>query len=244
MESIRSLIAAAERDSRLPEGEDERFTGYGIMGQPFSSGYLLALRRFSATSVGPGYTAIWLRRPSGAWIMYTDVPADVSCPRYFGSALEATSVHRIDVAWLDDHRFTVDIADDVGLHWEVSLAATPVTRAMSALASALPAKLWGNPAFLRVMGAVAGPSLQAGRIGLVGRVPNGQGFRANPRRMWFISGSTATLQGEDLGSLQALPVQTRLGDFWIPQRGIFMMGSSRFDAFDPAAHHALPGPPG
>ena len=99
MESIRSLIAAAERDSRLPEGEDERFTGYGVLGQPFSSGYLLALRRFSATSVGPGYTAVWMRRPSGAWIMYTDVPADVSCPRYFGSALEATSVHRIDVGF-------------------------------------------------------------------------------------------------------------------------------------------------
>lgn len=240
MESIRALIAAAERESTLPAGEDERFTGYGVMGQPFSSGYLLALRRFPVTSLGPGYSAVWMRRPSGSWTMYTDVSAAVSCPRYFSSALESSSVHRIDIAWLDDHRFTVDIADDVGLHWEVSLAATPVTKAMSALASALPAKLWGSAAFLRIMGAVAGPTLQAGRIGLTGRVPNGQGFRANPKRMWFISASTATLRGEDLGTLGSLPVQTRLGDFWIPQRGIFMMGSSRFDAFDPAAHHALP----
>jgi hypothetical protein len=38
-------------------------------------------------------------------------------------------------------------------------------------------------------------------------------------------------------------VQTRLGDFWIPQRGIFMMGTAAFDTFDPAAHHALPGTP-
>lgn len=242
MESVKALVDAAEHESRLPDGADERFTGYGVMGQPFRSGYLLALRRFPVTSVGPGYTSVWMRHPSGSWTMYTDVPAEVSCPRYFGSAVESTSVHRIDVAWLDDHRFTVDIADDVGLHWEVSLAATPITRAMSGLASALPAKLWGSAAFLRVMGAVAGPALQAGRIGLTGRVPNGQGFRANPKRMWFISRSTATLRGEDLGSPQALPVQTRLGDFWIPQRGIFMMGSSRFDTFDPAAHHALPRP--
>lgn len=243
MESIRAIIASAERESRLPDGEDERFSGYGLMGQAFSSGYLLAMRRFPVTSVGPGYTSVWVRRPSGSWTMYTSVPAAVSCPRYFGSALESTSVHRIDVAWLDDHRFTVDVADDVGLHWEVSLAATPITRAMSAVASALPARLWQNPAFLRVMGAVAGPVLQSGKMGLIGRVPNGQGFRANPKRVWFISGSTATLRGEDLGSLKPLPVQTRLGDFWIPQRGIFMMGTAAFDPFDPAAHHALPGTP-
>jgi hypothetical protein len=240
MESIRELVAAAERGSALPAGEDERFSGYGLMGQAFSSGYLLALRRFPVTSVGPGYTSVWVRRPSGSWTMYTTVPAAVSCPRYFSSALEETSVHRIDVAWLDDHRFTVDIADDVGLHWEVSLAATPVTRAMSALASALPAKLWRNPAFLQLMGAVAGPVLQAGKMGLIGRVPNGQGFRANPKRVWFISDSTATLGGEDLGSLRPLPVQTRLGDFWIPQRGIFMMGAAAFEPFNPAEHHALP----
>jgi hypothetical protein len=240
MESIRELVAAAERGSALPAGEDERFSGYGLMGQAFSSGYLLALRRFPVTSVGPGYTSVWVRRPSGSWTMYTTVPAAVSCPRYFSSALEETSVHRIDVAWADDHRFTVDIADDVGLHWEVSLAATPVTRAMSALASALPAKLWRNPAFLRLMGAVAGPVLQAGKMGLIGRVPNGQGFRANPKRVWFISDSTATLGGEDLGSLRPLPVQTRLGDFWIPQRGIFMMGAAAFEPFNPAEHHALP----
>jgi hypothetical protein len=240
MESIRELVAAAERGSALPAGEDERVSGYGLMGQAFSSGYLLALRRFPVTSVGPGYTSVWVRRPSGSWTMYTTVPAAVSCPRYFSSALEETSVHRIDVAWLDDHRFTVDIADDVGLHWEVSLAASPVTRAMSALASALPAKLWRNPAFLRLMGAVAGPVLQAGKMGLIGRVPNGQGFRANPKRVWFISDSTATLGGEDLGSLRPLPVQTRLGDFWIPQRGIFMMGAAAFEPFNPAEHHALP----
>jgi hypothetical protein len=38
MESIRELVAAAERESTLPAGEDERFSGYGLMGQAFSSG--------------------------------------------------------------------------------------------------------------------------------------------------------------------------------------------------------------
>jgi hypothetical protein len=236
MESIRELVASAERNPHLPDGEDERFTGYGVMGLPFSSGYVLALRRFPASSVGPAYNAVWMRHPSGSWTMYTDVPPDVSCPRYFGSAVAATSVHRIDISWLTDRRSTVKIGDDVDLRWEVSLASTPVTSLMSALSSALPAKLWSNTAFLRVMGAVAGPVLRAGRIRLTGRVPNGQGFRANPKRMWFVSGSTATLTGQDLGSPRSRPSQTRLGDFWIPQRGIFMMGSSMFESFNPALH--------
>jgi hypothetical protein len=56
--------------------------------------------------------------------------------------------------------------------------------------------------------------------------------------MWFISRTSGTLGGEDLGSRQPLRVQTRLGDFWIPQRGIFLIGSSSFDRFDPARHLA------
>jgi hypothetical protein len=55
--------------------------------------------------------------------------------------------------------------------------------------------------------------------------------------MWFVRESTARLKGHSLGQAAALPVQDRLGDFWIPQRGIFMIGSSVFEPFDPAADH-------
>ena len=47
--------------------------------------------------------------------------------------------------------------------------------------------------------------------------------------MWFVRESKAHLQGHSLGQTSALPVQDRLGDFWIPQRGIFMIGSSVFE---------------
>jgi len=30
--------------------------------------------------------------------------------------------------------------------------------------------------------------------------------------------------------------QTHLGDFWIPQRGVFALGRSFFEPFDPARH--------
>src|SRR5829696_8514304 len=78
--------------------------------------------------------------------------------------------------------------------------------------------------------------LRAGRLGLTGQVPNHQRFIANPMLIWAIQSSTASMGNQDLGSVGPLPVQTRLGDFWIPQRGIFAIGRAFFEPLDPARH--------
>lgn len=236
MKSIREQASDVEHHAELGPGEDERFSGYGVMGLPFSSGHVLAMRRFPVTSVGPGYRSVWLRRPSGSWTIYADAPPQVSCARYFGAALESAVQCPIEVAWTGDAAFSVRIAGDVGLAWDVELESSPVTRAMTAALTALPGQALENTSVLKVMGAASGPLLGAGRLGLTGSVPNRQGFRAKPRRMWFVSRSTAALASEDLGAPQPLRVQTRLGDFLIPQRGIFLIGASSFDRFDPARH--------
>lgn len=236
MADIRALVAAVEDRAQLPPGQEERFSGYGVMGLPFRSGHVLALRRFPVTSVGPGYTSVWWRDPAGAWTMWTDADPGLSCPRYFGSALSSASVHRISIDWGDERSFTVAVGDGVDLVWDVRLGATPLTRLMSGLSGTLPQRLWRDSGFLRAMGAVSGPALRAGRIGLAGEVPNGQAFRAAPRRMWFVADSRAALRGADLGPVGALAEQARLRDFWIPQRGVFMIGSAVFEPFDPARH--------
>lgn len=220
----------------LPAAGDERFNGYAVMSLPFSSGHVLALRRFPITSVGPAYTAVWLRRPTGAWSIFTTVAPDVSCPRYFGNALESTSVHDITITWSDDVSFTVSVGDDVDLEWRVRVSATPVTRMMSGFTRAMPESMWRNQAFLKAMGVMAGPSLRAGRVTLTGLTPNRQRFRAGPKRMWFVEHSTAVLGGTDFGPVGPLSTQARLADFWIPQRGIFMIGSAVFDSLEPAPH--------
>jgi hypothetical protein len=47
----RELISNIEEDASLPLGSSERFAGYAVIGLPFRSGHVLALRRFiSATS--------------------------------------------------------------------------------------------------------------------------------------------------------------------------------------------------
>lgn len=49
----------------LPGGDEERFSSWGVMGLPFRSGNILAFRRFPASSIGPGYSAVWHRDPTG-----------------------------------------------------------------------------------------------------------------------------------------------------------------------------------
>lgn len=235
MKSIRAQILDAEQNATVGSGDGERFSGYGVMGLPFATGHVLAMRRFPVTSIGPGYTSVWLRRPSGDWTIYADAPAELSCARYFGAGLESAVHCPVSVDWTGDSTLTVTVAD-AALAWTLELSSTPVSTGMTAMLGAVPAQLLERKGFLKAMGAAAGPVLRAGKLGLAGPVPNGQGFRAKPRRMWFVTRSTATLDGEHLGTPAPLAVQARLGDFWIPQCGIFLIGASSFDTFDPTRH--------
>jgi hypothetical protein len=126
------------------------------------------------------------------------------------------------------------------LDWELELEATPITRLLSLVGSAMPSALWRNPVVLSTVGGTAGPLLGAGRMRLQGTVPNGQWFQANPRRAWLVSSSRATVDGEDIGLPGPLDRQTRLGDFWLPQRGLFFVGEGYFEPFDPTRHWRQP----
>jgi hypothetical protein len=63
---------------------------------------------------------------------------------------------------------------------------------------------------------------------MVGTSPNGQDFVANPVQVWVIDESHARLGDDDLGPCGPLPEQAQLGDFWIPQRGVFAVGNAFF----------------
>lgn len=77
----RQAVQALLDQPRLPDGDDERFIGYGVMGMPFASGHYLVLRDMVATSVGPAYRALWHRDLAGRWTIHTTrrprVPANV-----------------------------------------------------------------------------------------------------------------------------------------------------------------------
>jgi hypothetical protein len=238
-EDPRTIADQIEATPSLPEGSNERFSGYGVMGLPFTSGHVLAMRRFTASSVGSGYTSLWHRDPDGAWVFYSSVSPRQSCSRFFGAIASELIETEITLTWIGPFRLRVTMPS-VRFEWAVEVAATRATRLMNAIGRVLPRAAWQRPAFLNMMGRMAGPLLGVGRIGLHGQVPNGQHFVANPRTMWMVVESRARLAGEDFGPPGAVRPQAHLADFWIPQRGVLAIGEAYFDPFDPAVNSVNP----
>ena len=212
-----------EEHPHLPPATSERVSGYGVMGLPFGSGHVLGLRRWTASSVGEGFTSIWHRDPAGRWTFYESVSSDIACTRYFGASAERVQVGPIALEWKGRRRLRVATGDGA-VDWTIDLGATPITRMMSAVGSALPLAAWRARPVLSVMGRVAGWSLGVGTVKLTGMTSNGQPFDANPLRIWLVTGSHAVVEGEELGAIGPLAEQAHLGDFYIPQRGIFAIG--------------------
>lgn len=222
------IVDELESHPELPPGAGERFYGYGVMGLPFKSGHVLGLRRFPASSVGPGYRSVWHRDPRGRWTFYQDVDRELACTRYFGSEVDELIEAPIGIDWTGPDRFDVR-AGNGELEWTIALASTPVTRLLSGVAGALPDRAWRSDRLLAVMSRVAGAALGAGRVRLAGVAPNGQRFKANPLKIWVAGSSRATIGGDDLGEMGPAPEQAHLRDFAIPQRGVFVIGRAFYE---------------
>jgi len=194
------------------------------MGLPFASGHVLGLRRWTASSVGDGFTSIWHRDPAGDWTFYETVDGDSGCTRYFGADVRRVEVGPIDLAWETPERLHVRTAD-AAVDWTIDTSSTLMTRLVSAVASSVPATAWRSPTVLAAMGAVAGRALGVGKLRLTGRTSNAQHFDANPRRIWYVTSSRAVVEGVDVGPPGPLTQQARLSDFYFPQRGVLAVGS-------------------
>jgi hypothetical protein len=170
-----------ESEPWLPDGDGERFSGYGVMGLPFASGHVLALRRFPASSIGPAYTAVWHRDPTGRWTVYTDVDPRLACRRYLGNTLTASRRTEIGLRWTGAWSFVVEVPA-TGLIWQVRLAETGTTRLLNAISGAVPAWVMKRPSLVGAFGAIAGALLGTDSLALTGRMPHRQRFRFVPRR--------------------------------------------------------------
>ncbi|BCI51681.1 hypothetical protein NIIDNTM18_09590 [Mycolicibacterium litorale] len=228
--------AQATATQPLPECDDERVVGFGVMGLPFTSGHYLAFRDFPATSFSPAYLSVWHRTPDGVWTFYATTPGAQSCSRYFSSATAVDPVVcDITATWTTP--WTLTIAIPGVLQWRVDIAATTVTRMLTAVGTRLPEWAWTHRLTLGVLGRIVGPALGAGSIRLTGTASNGQQFRIGPKRVWLVADSSATVHDSDLGPTGPLPRQARLADFRLPQRGICVVGQGLFDPFDARRHH-------
>jgi len=202
------------------------------MGLSFASGHVLAMRRFPASSIGPAYTSVWHREPDGRWAFWQDQQDEQSCPRYFSNALSESRTVDIELSWPGDSTLRI-VVPEVDLEWTANLVSTAATRVLNVVGRAMPDRAWRSARVLKAMGPVAGFALRAGKVSMVGTAPNGQEFIANPQRLWVINESSARLGDDDFGPIGPLGEQTRLGDFWIPQRGIFAIGRTFFWSDNP-----------
>lgn len=236
MREPKEIVDGIESGAALTEGEGERFFGYAVIGLPFDSGHILALRRFPVSSIGPGYTSIWHRDPEGRWAFYQDAPPELACSRYFGNEIEETVILHIDIKWDGPRTFTVRSEGERSLEWRVTARPTLTTRLMNAACGLMPRSWWRRSTALSLMGVAAKAGLGTGNLRLTGRMPNGQTYIANPSKVWLVDESRAVIDGVDLGRPGPLPEQERLGEFLIPQRGIFAVASAYFESFDPVRH--------
>src|SRR5512135_1078176 len=120
----RTIIQGIEQSRSVPAGEGDRFAGYAVIGLPFASGHVLSLRRFPASSVGPGYTSVWHRDPEGYWTFYSTVAPEQGCSRYFGSEVGKNVVMPIQIEWQGSAQFLVVAGRAIS--WEVTLAESRV----------------------------------------------------------------------------------------------------------------------
>ncbi|OBI81939.1 hypothetical protein [Mycobacterium sp. E740] len=235
MTTTPQACAAATKTMPLPDGDDERVVGFGVMGLPFANGHYLAYRDFPETSFSPAYRSVWHRTPEGVWTFYATTPGPQSCSRYFSSATAVDPVVcAVDAHWPTPWSLAISIAGV--LDWRVDIEATVTTRLMSAIASRVPVAVTRNRETLRAMSRLVGPALGIGKVRLTGHLPNGQEFRIAPRRVWAVADSSAVVDGIDLGPVGPHPVQGKLADFQLPQRGICVVAQGRFEAFDTARH--------
>lgn len=222
----------------LPDGTDERFVGFGVMGLPFASGHYLALRDFPATTFAPGYRSVWHRDPAGTWTFYATTPGPQSCARYFSGAIEDPVRCAIDVSW--DSPWSLRISMPGLLEWTLELQSTAATSLMTRVGTRLPQRAWTQPGISAMLSRIAGALLGVGQARLSGTAPNGQRFMLAPTRLWAVTTSSATLHGDDLGPIGPLREQARLGDFRPPQKGIFVVGHGHFENFDGSRHRTSP----
>jgi hypothetical protein len=202
----------------------EANVGYAVVNLPMSTGHQLALRVFPRSDFG-GYVSVWHRDPAGAWSQFVDrAPVEAGCPRAWGPALTVAAPASIELQWTAPNVLEVDM-DRPRLRWRMSLATTVPLRIVNALHRRLPRATWRRRTLVRVRESAL-RLLGLGAVRLAGTAPVGVELVAALRRMYWVDGAAATLDGEDLGDPVVLGSCPTIGGWPLPRRGVFAIGEA------------------
>jgi hypothetical protein len=218
------MAAVFERGVPLPAGPGDRYAGYAVLDLRFSSGDVLALRRFPTTSVGIGFTSVWHRGPDGVWTLYADVPSGQGCGRHFGALASHAVVAPMRIHWSDARALSIEVDSGQRLKWKVELASSAVTTAFNVAATVLPPSWWTNRRALKITQPLVDLGLWVGRLRLFDRLPDGVCVRVLPQALWAVDASRAVLAGRDFGPLKTYP-GNRPVNLWPQRRSLFAAGA-------------------
>ena len=197
------------------------------MAMPFSSGHVLVLRAFPENDFAP-YTTIWHRTPERGWSIFVDGPElATACPRYFGAAAERVAFARIELAWPGPSELLVRMEDPT-LEWTIALTTTPVLKVMNLIHPRLPEASWRPLVLVRLREWMARALFDMGDIRLVDTTPSGHHAILMPERIYFVAGSTARLEGLDLGQPTRSADNPAIGATKLSARPAFAFGRGYF----------------
>lgn len=226
MELARQLESIEPRVSASPWPDHEYGRGYGVMAMPTSKGHVLALRVFPENDFAP-YVTVWHRAPEHDcwnWSIFVDGPRfDTACPRYYGPATRQVQHAQITLEWTSPIKLRVEM-DAPCLEWTMSLAETPLLKAMNAVSAPLPLWTWKPGGLLRARELMAKQLLDMGDIRLSGVMPSGHFGVLMPQRIYFITASRAELDGRDLGEPARAAQNPKIGEFPLPARPTLAVG--------------------
>jgi len=214
----RQIVERIEEWVSLPQvngGGDHNLAGYGVIGLPFRSGHVLALRRFPVSPEGPGYTSVWHRSPLGIWTLFSTTRPKQRRPHFDGNEILHDVVTPIQMDWSGPRQFSIRIGER-DLRWNVTLSESAASRLVNAVSGWIPDSWWKNSRIARAIGSLSQYVLGTGPMNV----------RANPGRVWLVASSTARVKGKDIGEPGALEKQARFHEFLIPQRGLFAVTQS------------------
>jgi hypothetical protein len=217
------LVARMEARRGIEPGMADRFAGYALAGLGFESGHIIALRRVSASTIGPPFSSVWLRSPDGEWTVHTNVDPGRSCPRYFGAAKLDVRSDDIDIRWTSARELSISVRR-ARLHVALRLAVLPAAALIGGLSSLVPAALWRHYELPVRAATYAARVLGLGELTLMGRTGSSHAYRIRPRALWRVAAAAAVIDGADAGGIVPLDGDVMLGDFRVPARGLFAAG--------------------
>lgn len=222
---------AVAQGRQAPWPGHEYVKGWGVFALPFDSGHVLALRIFPESDFSP-YRTVWHRDPRGRWSIHVNGPRlDTACPRYYGPACDYTGHAQIRLTWTGPATLHVSM-DPPALEWTLTATSTHMLGMINTLSAALPLFTWRHRSLMRARERLA-RALGMGKLQLSGTMPSGHHGTLMPQQMYFISHSTATLDGIDLGLPSRLRDNPTIGGVTLPARGVLAIGQAAWEILDP-----------